>query len=141
SLGKQYDDGMPAAPAVDRAAQQDAASALATVALRAAAPDDQRAGVATRLNEWQLGFLEQLKGTLRQFNPGPPRIAELPPELRKHYVADDGTIALLIWPKEDLWHRDALRRFETEVEAAVRKVPGAPDVTGISSNVYHTTSA
>jgi predicted RND superfamily exporter protein len=48
---------------------------------------------------------------------------------------------LYILPKEDLWHREALRRFETEVEAAVRKVPGAPDVTGISSNIYHTTSS
>ena len=35
---------------------------------------------------------------------------ELPPELRSHYVAADGTIALYIYPKDDLWDREQPRR-------------------------------
>jgi hopanoid biosynthesis associated RND transporter like protein HpnN len=140
ALGTKYAAAVPNAPAADRAALQNAANALGAFALRADAPEDQRATVAARLSDWQRGFIEQLKGTLRQFNPGPPRINELPPELRAHYVADDGTMVLYILPKEDLWNRDALRRFVREVEAAVKTVPGAPDATGIASDVYHTTA-
>jgi predicted RND superfamily exporter protein len=141
ALGKKYTDAIPGAPAADRPALQNAANALGAFALRADVPDDERAGVAERLNEWQRGFIEQLKGTLRQFNPGPPRVSELPPELRRHFVADDGTIALYIYPKEDLWSREALRRFVREVETTVRDVPGAPDATGIASNIFHTTAS
>jgi hopanoid biosynthesis associated RND transporter like protein HpnN len=142
SLGKKYADAIPAAPAADRPELQGAANALGTFASRADVPDEnQRAAIAGRLSEWQAGFIEQLKGMLRQFNPGEPRIGELPPELRRHYVADDGTMALHILPRDDLWNREALRKFEEEVEAAVKKVPGAPDPTGIASNVYHTTAA
>jgi predicted RND superfamily exporter protein len=68
-------------------------------------------------------------------------MSELPPELRLHYVSADGTMALYILPKGDLWNREALRKFDSEVENAVGKVPGAPEPTGIAANVYHTTAS
>jgi hypothetical protein len=49
--------------------------------------------------------------------------------------------ALYVNPKADLWNRANLERFEKEVEARVATVPGAPAVTGITSDIYHTTSA
>jgi hopanoid biosynthesis associated RND transporter like protein HpnN len=148
SLGKKYAGAIHAAPAADRPALQGAANALAAFALRADVPaQDQRAAADTaaaaaeRLSEWQRGFIEQLKAMLRQFNPGPPRISDLPSELRGHYVADDGTMALYILPKADLWNREALGRFVREVETTVHNVPGAPEATGIASNIYHTTAS
>ena len=123
--------------AQDKAALQRAAQSLTGFAESLASRSQGAA--AERLSAWQRGFVGQLQQMLRQFDPGPPRVAELPPALRSHFVAADGTAALYIYPREDLWVREHLARFISEVESAVASVPGAPDPTGIAFNVYYTT--
>ena len=129
------------APAVP--ARHEATERLEEFAARMGAASPEIAETLTRrLSAWQEAFLTQLKATLRQFSPGPPRVDdELPPALRKHYVADDGTAALYIYPTHDLWDRANLAPFVREVEAAVRSVPGAPAPTGIAVDIYHTTGS
>ena len=141
SLAKTFAGAIPEKPAGDRPALQNAANLLAAFATGLSVPKDQRRALAQRMSEWQRGFVEQLRAMLRQFNPGPPRVGELPRELRGHYVAEDGTAALYIYPKEDLWDREKLAPFVREVEAAVKAVPGAPDPTGIAMDIYHTTDS
>ena len=97
--------------------------------------------IAAQLSKWQEGFVAQLRDLFAQLSPPPPDIAALPPQLRSHLVSDDGTYALYIYPNEDLWQREPLARFVRAVEARMAQVPGAPDVTGIAPNIYHTTSA
>jgi predicted RND superfamily exporter protein len=48
---------------------------------------------------------------------------------------------LYIEPKSDLWKRENLSQFMQEVEARVATVPGAPSVTGIASDIYHSTAS
>ena len=96
---------------------------------------------AQALSEWQKGFVALLREQLAQFDPQPPEVSKLPDEMRRHYVADDGTYALYIYPKEDLWEQEALGRFVTDVEGRLAGVPGERTVTGIASNIHHSTSS
>jgi predicted RND superfamily exporter protein len=96
---------------------------------------------ARLLSDWQKGFVRLLREQLGQFDPQPLDVSKLPDEMRGHYVADDGTYALYIYPKEDLWDQGALGRFVQDVEGRLAKVPGEKVVTGIASNIYHSTSS
>ncbi len=132
----------------DRLAAAGAAGATAARSLRsfaarldAASSDDARRAIVERLSRWQEVFLEELRGIISQFDPPPPDIAKLPDELRSHFVSGDGNYALYINPKEDLWDQSALKRFVKQVEGRVKQVPGAPDVTGIASDIYHSTAS
>lgn len=146
AMAKRFGAAAPeAATGPDAAALLEAARALNEFADRAsaAANNGSRAAVASgrHLSGWQVGFAAQLRQMLRQFNPGPPRIGELPAALRAHFVAEDGTVALYIHPAEDLWRREPLARFVADIERQVRAVPGAPAPTGIALNIHYTTAA
>jgi predicted RND superfamily exporter protein len=103
---------------------------------------DPRAASDTvqRLSAWQSAFLAQLREMLAQFQPQEVDLARLPAELRNHYVAADGTFALYINPKGDLWQRPALHAFVRDVEHRLAGVKGGMTVTGIAPNVFHSTS-
>jgi predicted RND superfamily exporter protein len=97
---------------------------------------------ASRLTEWQKLFIEQLKLAVEPFHPAPPDLSKLPRELTGHFVAEDGTYALYVYPKEDLWHRDAMARFVHDVEARTKGLAaGDVNVTGIVPNVFYTTAS
>ena len=128
------------APAPETARQQ-AIAALRTFATKLDARSDADAArLAQALSSWQVAFLDQLRDIMAQFHPT-LNVAALPQEVRSHLVSADGYYALYIYPKEDLWNRQSLTRFVQEVEERVAQVPGAPRVTGIASDIYHTTSA
>ncbi len=95
--------------------------------------------VAARLSAWQRAFVGELHTMLDKLHPPPLDVAALPIELRGHYVSDSGLYALYIYPKGDLWNHKNLANFVYDVEGRVISVPGAPRVTGIASNVYHST--
>lgn len=121
-----------------RDGQAQVASALRRfVAALDADPD----ATARRLSGWQTGFVAQLKTTLASFSPPPIDPASLPAALRGHFVSSDGTFALYIYPKKDLWEQAVLQEFVREVDARVAGVAGAPTPTGIAPNIYHTTAA
>ncbi len=101
---------------------------------------DSTAAAAKQLSTWQRIFVAEIKNLMAQFTPSKLDIAALPHQLRNHYF-NDGYYALFIYPAKDLWDDASLNQFESTVEAAVAKIPGAPHVTGIASNVYHTTGA
>lgn len=96
---------------------------------------------AAQLSDWQRIFVSEVRELLDQFHPSPLDLAAMPRQLRSHYVSDDGYYALYIYPARDLWNNANLDAFESAVEAAAARAPGAPHVTGIASNVYHTTGA
>jgi uncharacterized protein len=100
-----------------------------------------RSAAAAQLSKWQEIFIAQVRGLLDQFTSEKLDLSAVPHELRSHYVSDDGIYALYIYPVKDLWNDADLNEFESSIESLVATVPGAPHVTGISSNVYHTTGA
>jgi predicted RND superfamily exporter protein len=96
--------------------------------------------LAARLTAWQIGFIEQLKGVIATFKGPRLDVAKLPAELRGHYQSADGTYALYIYPKQDLWQRANLQAFVEDVESRVKAVPDAPAANGIAIQVYHSTA-
>jgi uncharacterized protein len=110
--------------------------------LSAIAKDGSTAsGAARRLSEWQTAFVAELREMLGQFNPRPLDLDRVPRELRGHFVSADGTYALWIYPKHDLWNRQSLEQFVRDVERRTSRYPGLPKPTGIAINIYHTTDA
>jgi hypothetical protein len=96
--------------------------------------------LASRLSAWQTAFIEQLKGVMSSLAPPPLDVSKLPAELRGHYVSADGTYALYIYPKYDLWQHESLKAFTNDVESRVNSVAGAPPANGIAIQVYHSTA-
>lgn len=103
--------------------------------------EPSRRQIADRISRWQSALVETMKELAGQFSPTLPDVDRLPPQLKNHLRSADGTYALYIYPKEQLWHAEPLKRFVTEVESRVAGVPGHPDVTGIASNIYHSTAS
>ncbi|MDB5293691.1 MAG: transporter [Phycisphaerales bacterium] len=137
ALAGRLDASKPDLAAKAVADRKDAAASLRAFADKLGEVNPQQA--ASRLSAWELAFVAELKGVLGQFTPAPLDLAKVPPELRSHLVADDGTYALYINPKTDLWDRHEMKRFVTDVNKRVAAVPGNPGITGLAPNVYYTT--
>jgi predicted RND superfamily exporter protein len=75
------------------------------------------------------------------FHPGPLDLEKLPPELKGHFMAPDGTFALYVYPNQDLWDRHHLAAFVHDIESRMKRVPGDLLLTGIVPNVYYTTTS
>jgi uncharacterized protein len=108
------------------------------------APGVNAEAVAKALSAWQTRFVGELRAVMGIFNPPELKVVNIPADIRDHLVSrgnGEPVFALYINPKGDLWKRENLERFEREVEARVATVPGAPAVTGITSDIYHTTAA
>jgi hypothetical protein len=129
---------------------REAARSLRLFADLISKPGTDTAAIAAGLSSWQTQFVAELKTILGMINPPPLKVENIPPAIRDHLVSigkerlapnAPPIYALYVNPKEDLWNRQSLERFEREVEARVASVPGAPSVTGITSDIYHTTSA
>jgi predicted RND superfamily exporter protein len=106
-------------------------------AISAADPDT----AALRLSQFQQTFIQEIKDLLAPFRPAPLDVNALPQSLRSHLQGIDGQFVLYINPKFDLWKQSNLKDFVNQTEEAVAHVPGAPPVTGIAVNVYHSTSS
>lgn len=55
-------------------------------------------------------------------------LADVPTELRRKFVSDDGTFLLQIHPKVNVWDRDSGERFVAELRSVDPEVTGAPIV-------------
>jgi predicted RND superfamily exporter protein len=96
--------------------------------------------MARRLTAWQTGFVQELRQLMASFQSPKLNTAALPPELRGHFMSQDGTSALYIYPKKDLWQRAALTEFTHDIESRVATVSGAPRATGIAIQVFYSTA-
>jgi hypothetical protein len=112
-------------------------------AITAPGADTQR--ISAALSAWQEAFVAQLQRLMAMTNPPPLEVHKIPDTIRNHLASTidqppgQYLYALYIEPKDDLWDREALRAFVKDVEARVATVPDAPAVTGIASDIYHST--
>lgn len=100
--------------------------------------------IARRLSIWQLRFMDELHSLAHTLSPGPLNIARLPSSIRSHYVSANGTYALYITPRFDLWHQRALRNFVVALQGNQTHpglVAAGADLTGISVQLFHSTRA
>jgi uncharacterized protein len=96
---------------------------------------------AVGLSQFQQAFIQEIKDLQAPFRPSPLDVKALPRSLRSHLQGIDGQFVLYINPKFDLWKQSNLKGFVNQIEEAAGHVPGAPPVTGIAVNVYHSTSS
>lgn len=86
--------------------------------------------LASGLSSYQKALLADLKGqlqVLKQQKVEPPRMLDLlPEEVRLRGVADDGTVLLRIYPRQDCWERVHLERFLQQVRQVDPEVTGYP---------------
>ena len=97
-----------------------------------------------RLADWQLKFMAELHALAAMLSPGPLNIARLPASIRSHYVSANGTYALYITPRFDLWHQRALHNFVVALQGDRTRrglVASTADLTGIAVQLFHSTRA
>jgi len=95
---------------------------------------------AARLSDWQNAFVEQLKGSIAPFHPHDLDLSTLPVELKGHFVGTDGTFALYIYPKQNLWEQHNLKAFVNDIESRTNTVDGKFTLTGIAPHIFHSTA-
>lgn len=127
-----------------------AAIALQRLAHSMAVPAGAGAKIARRLTAWQalwLAALHHLAGTLL---PPPIDAAQLPPNLRRHFISDSGVWALYIYPRWNLWINENLRDFVRALRGSGSSrtaghrgglVPSDIVLTGIAPQLYDSTKS
>jgi predicted RND superfamily exporter protein len=65
----------------------------------------------------------------RNLNPRTISIQDVPADLRRKFVGEDGRFLLQIHPKVDIWERDGAEQFVTELRTVDPEVTGAPVIT------------
>jgi hypothetical protein len=97
--------------------------------------------VASRLSEWQDSFVEQMKTLIAPFHPSHLDLQSLPQELLGHFIGADGSFALYIYPKGDLWEQQQLAGFVNDIQSSLSAISGDYTLTGIAPHIYHSTAA
>lgn len=93
--------------------------------LTAAAPHAHE--LVTAFRRLIIGDLPQLLEELRLLlSPDLSDITDIPQDLRRRYVAPDGTARVEVFPKEDLRDNRAMRRFVRETQTVAPTATGAP---------------
>ena len=86
--------------------------------------------LATKLADFQRALFKDVRGTFvalrNQDDSGPLRTEDLPEALRRRFVGINGSHALLVYPKKDVWERKDQKEFVEEIRTIAPKVTGTP---------------
>ena len=103
-----------------------------------------RREAAARLGAYQRALFEDLRETFHairnQDNSSPLTEEGLPPNLRSRFIGKNGLHLLQVYPKEDVWQREAQERFVKEIRTVAPEVTGTPvqllEYTTLLKNSY-----
>lgn len=102
----------------------------AVLGLRVAMFRGDREKNAAKLGAFQRAFLTDVQETLGairdQDDSGPLRIEDLPGPLRNRFVGKTGRHLVQVYPREDVWNREAQERFVRELRTVDGRVTGTP---------------
>jgi hopanoid biosynthesis associated RND transporter like protein HpnN len=98
---------------------------------RLAAADRDTAEPALTYLQSQLyrDFVSKFYSVQRNLSPSLVTIADVPAELRRKFVGNDGDFLLQVHPKVDIWEREGARQFVSELRSVDPDVTGAPVIT------------
>ena len=101
------------------------------VLLRLREGDRESTEAALSLLQQQLyrDFVRSFQRFQANLTPRPISPEDLPVELRRKFVSEDGTFLLQIHPAVDIWDREGARRFVTELRSVDPEVTGTPVIT------------
>jgi hopanoid biosynthesis associated RND transporter like protein HpnN len=80
----------------------------------------------TQLVEFERWFYRDLAGLLGSTADRPMTVADVPAELRRMLVGQTGKFILRVFPRENIWERDALERFVADVRSVAPRATGTP---------------
>jgi hopanoid biosynthesis associated RND transporter like protein HpnN len=108
-----------------RLAKESPACATLATAIQAARDRLKTVPVA-QLAEFERWFYGDLAGLLMSPAFRPMTMTEVPPELRRMLMGKTGKFVLRVFPRENIWERDALERFVADVRGVAPKATGTP---------------
>ncbi len=86
--------------------------------------------VAEKLTAYQRALFTDIHETFRalrtQDDSSPLRAEDLPPALRNRFIGKSGKQLLQVYPKGDVWEREAQAQFVKELRSVDRNVTGTP---------------
>lgn len=96
--------------------------------LRAMPPDASQQALSSFQRQLMADFADKL--TLLQDNvaPTPITLENVPPRLRKRFVSKSGRFLLQIFARHNIWERDPMRDFVSQLETVDTQITGAPIV-------------
>jgi uncharacterized protein len=74
-------------------------------------------------------FVSKFYSLQRNLNPSTVSIQDVPADLRRKFVGEDGRFLLQIHPKVDIWEREGAEQFVTDLRKVDPEVTGAPVIT------------
>ena len=97
--------------------------------LRTTPPGDDRAVLETWQRAFMADFADKLGLLQRNVHPaGPITLADVPSYLRERYVGQSGQFLLRVYARHNIWEREPMQDFVTQVQAIDADVTGAPVV-------------
>ena len=98
--------------------------------LRAAMFRGDRQANARQLGRFQYALFRDIRDTFntlqQQEDSGGLRESDLPPVLRNRFIGITGKHLILVYPKEDVWERQAQHDFVQEIRSVAPKATGTP---------------
>jgi len=90
----------------------------------------QQALYARKLALYQQAFFGDLRDTFqllqRQDDTTPPTVDDLPPALHHRFIGVTGKYLIQVYPKHDVWQREAQEAFVNELRTVDKNVTGTP---------------
>jgi hypothetical protein len=89
-------------------------------------PDELQSRLAKYERRFYADLGAQLALMASQVVDRPMDLEDIPQEVRRMLVGKTGKLLVRVFPKENIWERDALVRFVREVQSVAPKVTGTP---------------
>jgi uncharacterized protein len=96
--------------------------------LRTTPPDVARNALEMLQRALMADFAAKLALLQRNVNPTPITLADVPEYLRQRFVSESGRYLLQIFARDNIWEREPMRAFVTQLEAIDPDLTGAPIV-------------
>jgi hopanoid biosynthesis associated RND transporter like protein HpnN len=96
--------------------------------LRSAPPEVAQSALEAFQQALMADFATKLTLLQRNVNPTPITLADVPENLRQRFVSENGRYLLQIFARDNIWEREPMRAFVTQLEAVDANLAGAPIV-------------
>jgi uncharacterized protein len=100
-----------------------------TIKLRRAAPDAREPALTHLQRQVYNDFLTNFQRLQANLSPRRVGIADVPAEIKKKFISDQGRFLMQIHPAVDIWDRAGAEKFVTELRSVDAEVTGTPIIT------------
>ena len=97
------------------------------IKLRQADPESATAALTLLQRQVYRDFVTSFQRLQSNLNPRTVGLADVPPEIKRKFISDQGRFLLQIHPAVNIWDRDGAARFVAELRTVDPEVTGTPD--------------